>query len=49
MGEMTRENAREIWIGGTIDQCAEELLKYKAKGESVVLNFNGHKIYSCEI
>ena len=47
--EMTRENAREVWIGGTIDQCAEELLKYKERGESVVLNFNGHKIYSCDI
>lgn len=49
MKEMSRENAREIFMEWNIDKCAEQLLEYKARGESVVLNHNGHKIYSCDI
>lgn len=50
MEKMLRENARQIkkhW--GTLDNCIEVLLEYQKNNESVVTEFNGHKLYSCDI
>lgn len=42
------KNYREIhfFLGRNIKECVNELLEYKAKGELVFGNFNGHKLYS---
>ena len=37
---------KEIEYSGHLDGCIDELLKYKAKGELVSINFNGHMLYS---
>lgn len=47
---MTRENAKPVkkyWH--TLDNCIGALLEYQANNESVVTEFNGHKLYSCDI
>jgi len=50
MNEMTRENARKIdFYGSTLDECVNSLLKFQQRGESVVVDFNGHKLYSCDV
>jgi hypothetical protein len=36
----------EFCVGRNIDECVNELLVYKNKGELVFGNFNGHKLYS---
>ena len=33
---------KEIEYFGHLDGCINELLRYKAKGELVSINFNGH-------
>ena len=50
MGEMTRENAAEIdeWMGN-LDTAIDRLMEYQRNGRSVYVNFNGHKLYSCDI
>lgn len=35
--------------GSTLEECVNSLLKFKKRGESVVVNFNGHQLYSCDI
>ena len=50
MEKMTRENAVPVnryWH--TLDSCMEALLEYQKNNESVVTEFNGHKLYSCDI
>lgn len=50
MEKMTRHNAKKItkyWH--TLDNCIEALLEYQKNNESVVTDFNGHKLYSCDI
>lgn len=50
MEKMTRENAKQVtkyWH--TLDNCIETLLEYQKNNESVVTDFNGHKLYSCDI
>ena len=48
--EMTRENAKEINERmGTIDNAVKRLLEYRKMGESVFVNFNGCKLYSCDV
>ena len=48
--EMTRENAKEInEYMGNIDNAVKRLLEYREKGESVFVNYNGHKLYSCDV
>ena len=37
---------KEIEYFGHLDGCINELLRYKAKGELVSINFNGHMLYS---
>ena len=37
---------KEIEYSGHLDGCIDELLKYKAKGELVSINFNDHMLYS---
>lgn len=50
MEEMSRENAREVeFRSGTLDECINELLNFKAAGKSVVINFSGHLLYSCDV
>ena len=50
MSEMNRENARKIeFYGGTLDKCVNALLKFQNRGESVFIEFNGHKLYSCDV
>lgn len=50
MNEMTRENARKIdFYGSTLEECVNSLLKFQQRGESVVVEFNGHKLYSADI
>lgn len=50
MEEMTRENAREeVFTGIELEDCVNFLYDFKQKGESVVVDFNGHKLYSCDI
>ena len=47
---MTRENAKPVkkyWQ--TLDKCIDTLLEYQKNNESVVTEFNGHKLYSCDI
>lgn len=47
---MTRENAKPVkkyWQ--TLDNCIDTLLEYQKNNESVVTEFNGHKLYSCDI
>lgn len=50
MAELTRENAVEIdeWMGD-IDTAVKRLTEYQKMGRSVYVNFNGHKLYSCDI
>lgn len=36
----------DFFPGISIKECVNELLEYKAKGELVFGNFNGHKLYS---
>ena len=50
MDKMSRENARKIeFYGNTLEQCVEALLKYQRRGESVVVSFNGHDLYSSDV
>lgn len=51
MEEMNRENARRITLSGgpNLEKVVNELLKYQARGESVVYDFNGHELYSCDV
>lgn len=50
MDKMSRENARKIeFYGSTLEQCVEALLKYQRRGESVVVSFNGHDLYSSDV
>lgn len=50
MAEMSRENAREInEYMYDIENAVKRLLEYKERGESVYVNFNGHKLYSCDV
>lgn len=50
MSEMTRENARKIdFYGSTLEECVNSLLKFQQRGESVVVDFNGHQLYSCDV
>lgn len=47
---MTRENAKLVkkhWH--SLDNCIDALLEYQKNNESVVTEFNGHKLYSCDI
>ena len=37
---------KEIKYLGNLDGCIDELLKYKAKGQLVSIDFNGHILYS---
>ena len=50
MAELTRENAVKIdeWMGD-IDTAVKRLTEYQKMGRSVYVNFNGHKLYSCDI
>ena len=49
MAEMSRENARQLFISRPPEEYTRILFEYKAKGESVFIDINGHKLYSCEI
>lgn len=50
MQKITRKNARRIEYTGTkLDDCVKFLLEYKDRGESVVVNFEGHDLYSCDV
>ncbi len=49
MREMSRDNAREIKLRGDLDKCVNALLKFQKRRKSVVIDFNGHKLYSCDI
>lgn len=50
MAEMSRDNARKIeFYGSTLEECVNALLKFQNRGESVVVDFNGHQLYSCDI
>lgn len=50
MVEMSKDNARKIeFWGNTLEECVNELLKFKNRGESVFVDFNGHQLYSCDV
>ncbi len=50
MAEMNRENARLIEVDGrTLEDCVNILLEYQERGESVYIEFWGHKLYSCDV
>ena len=50
MSEMTKENARKMnFYGNTLEECVNSLLKFQQRGESVVIEFNGHNLYSCDV
>ena len=50
MAEMSRDNARKIeFYGSTLEECVNALLKFQNRGESVVVDFNGHQLYSCDV
>lgn len=50
MAEMSRDNARKIkFYGSTLRECVNALLKFQNRGESVVVDFNGHQLYSCDV
>lgn len=51
MKNLTRENAEKIdyFYAGTLDKCVEALIEYKEHGKSVVVDFNGHDLYSCDV
>lgn len=50
MAEMNRDNARKMeFYGSTLEECVNALLKFQNRGESVVVDFNGHKLYSCDV
>lgn len=50
MEKLTRENARKIsFYGGKLEKCVEILIQYRERGESVVFDFNGHPLYSCDV
>ena len=34
---------------GNIDNCVKVLSQYRERGENVYVEFNGHKIYSCDV
>ena len=45
-----KNSATEInFYGTTLKECVNALLKYQSRGESVVVNFNGHKLYSADV
>ena len=50
---MNRVDAIEIDFnykyGNTIDGAVKLLEEYKSKGESVYINFNGQRLYSCDV
>lgn len=47
---MTRDNAVKLdEYLGDIDNAVKVLQEYQAKGESVYVEFNGHKLYSADI
>ena len=37
------------FYGSTLEECVNALLKFQNRGESVVANFNGHQLYSCDV
>ena len=37
------------FYGTTLDECVNSLLKLQKRGESVFVEFNGHKLYSCDV
>ena len=50
MAEMSRDNARKIeFYGSTLEECVNALLKFQNRGESVVVDFNSHQLYSCDV
>lgn len=50
MAEMTRENAKRIEHNFIeLDDCINFLLEYKNRGESVVVNYDGYDLYSCDV
>lgn len=50
MAEMNRDNARKIeFYGSTLEECVNALLKFQNRGESVVVDFNGQQLYSCDV
>ena len=51
MAEMSRDNARKIELqhGITLEECVNALLEFKNRGESVVVDLEGHKLYSCDV
>ena len=49
MENLTRENAVEDkFRAGDLDQCIEYLIKCRQEGKSVWVEFNDHKLYSCD-
>lgn len=50
MEKMSRENAYEIeFAHGTLERCVEMLLEYQSRGESVYIDYRGHRLYSCDV
>lgn len=50
MAEMSRDNARKTeFYGGTLEECVNALLKFQNRGESIVIDFKGHQLYSCDV
>ena len=50
MEKLTRENAKKVvFYAGTLDKCVERLIQYREMGQSVVFEFNGHPLYSCDV
>ncbi|MFI3307432.1 MAG: hypothetical protein R3Y21_02575 [Mycoplasmatota bacterium] len=50
MNEINRENAKRISFSClTLEECVKRLLEFRDKGQSVVFDFNGHKLYSCDV
>lgn len=48
--ELSRENARELDMYlGTLENAVRILEEHRDKGESVYVNFNGHKLYSADV
>ncbi len=51
MAELSRENAVEIKFraGSKLEECVKILIEARERGESVFGEFNGHKLYSCDV
>ena len=53
VGNMNKEEAVEVYFNDRYYEAIEDAVKfleeYKSKGESVYIDFKGHRLYSCDV